>query len=92
MRIAQIPFRDPEKDTEEPEALWRGCQTNWVSAADPTHKVYYINSSVAPALGWVELKDLNLRPGAPARILNPHDPKSGGNLARHFKKWTSRME
>lgn len=88
MRIAQIPFRDPEKDKEsEPEALWRGCQTNWVSAADLTNKIYYINSSVVPSLGWVELKDLNLNAGAPILVTNPHDPEQGGDLAKRLKQW-----
>lgn len=88
MRIAQIPFRDPEKDKEtEPEALWRGCQTNWVSAADLTHKVYYISSSVVPSLSWVELKDLNLGLGAPVLFADPHDPKQGGDLAQRLRAW-----
>lgn len=88
MRIAQIPFRDPEKDKDsEPEALWRGCQTNWVSAADLTNKIYYVNSSVVPSLGWIELKDLNLKAGAPILTTNPHDPKQGGDLAKRFKPW-----
>jgi choloylglycine hydrolase len=88
MRIAQIPFRDPEKDKKtEPEALWRGCQTNWVSAADLTHKVYYISSSVVPSLGWVELKDLDFGAGAPVLFLDPHDPKQGGDLAKRLREW-----
>ena len=58
LRIAQIPFRDPEKDTDsEPEAVSRGCQTTWVSAADLTHKVYYIDSPIVLSMGWVELKE-----------------------------------
>ncbi|MDD5169721.1 MAG: linear amide C-N hydrolase [Syntrophales bacterium] len=88
MRIAQVPFRDPEKDKEsEPDALWRGCQTNWVSAADLTNRVYYINSSIVPSLTWVELDDLDLRKGSPVLFLNPHNPKLGGGLSKQFKKW-----
>jgi penicillin V acylase-like amidase (Ntn superfamily) len=88
MRIAQIPFRDPDKDKEnEPEALWRGCQTNWVSASDLTNKVYYINSSVVPSLGWVELAGLKLGKGAAVVFLDPHDPKVGSDLTKHFKPW-----
>ncbi|OGV43732.1 MAG: hypothetical protein A2X46_08550 [Lentisphaerae bacterium GWF2_57_35] len=88
MRIAQIPFRDPEKDKDsEPEALWRGCQTNWVSAADLTNIIYYINSSIVPSLGWIELKDLNLDAGAPILVLDPHNPQQGGDLVKCFKTW-----
>ncbi len=88
MRIAQIPFRNPKKDKEsEPEALWRGCQTNWVSAADLTNKVYYINSSVVPSLGWVELKNLNLNVGASILVTNPHDPEQGSDLTKWLKQW-----
>ncbi len=90
MRIAQIPFRDPEKDKEsEPEALWRGCQTNWVSAADLTNKIYYINSSVVPSLGWIELNDLSFNAGAPILVTNPHDPEQGGDLTKWLKQWQS---
>ncbi len=88
MRIAQIPFRDPEKDKKsEPEALWRGCQTTWVSAADLTHKVYYINSPIVLSLGWVELKNLNFGVGAPILFADPHDPKQGGDLAKRLSEW-----
>ncbi|MBI4673887.1 MAG: linear amide C-N hydrolase [Chloroflexi bacterium] len=91
MRIAQIPFRDPAKDkASEPEALWRGCQTNWVSAADLTNKVYYINSSVVPSLGWVELQDLKFTTRSAIRYLDPHDPTLGGNLSKQFKVWKKR--
>ena len=88
LRIAQIPFRDPEKDTDsEPEALWRGCQTTWVSAADLTHKVYCIHSPLVLNLGWVELKDLNFAVRAPILFADPHDPKLGGDLAKRFNQW-----
>jgi choloylglycine hydrolase len=88
LRIAQIPFRDPEKDQEsEPEALWRGCQTTWVSAADLTHKVYYIHSPLVLNLGWVELTHLNFGLGAPILFVDPHDPQLGGDLTGRFKQW-----
>jgi choloylglycine hydrolase len=88
LRIAQIPFRDPEKDTDsEPEALWRGCQTTWVSAADLTHKVYYIHSPLVLSMVWVELKDLNLGVGAPILFADPHDPKQGGDLTKRLNQW-----
>lgn len=57
------------------------------SAADLTHKVYYINSSIVPSLAWVELNDLDFRKGRPVLFLNPHNPKLGGDLDKKFKKW-----
>jgi choloylglycine hydrolase len=88
LRIAQVPFRDGEKDEESgPEALWRGCQTTWVSAADLTHKIYRINSAIALNQGWVDLKTLNFSVGAPILFVDPHDPKEGGDLTGRFKEW-----
>ena len=82
LRIAQIPFRDAEKDADGvPEALSRGCQTTWISAADLTHKAYYIQSTLALGLDWIQLQDLNLGVGAPVLFADPHDPKQSGNLA-----------
>jgi choloylglycine hydrolase len=88
LRIAQIPFRDAEKDADGvPEALWRGCQTTWVSAADLTHKAYYIQSTLALGLGWIQLQDLNLGVGAPVLCADPHDPQQSGNLANRLSPW-----
>ncbi len=90
IRIAQIPFRDPEKDKQsEPEALWRGCQTTWVSAADLTHKVYYMSSPLVLNLGWVELENLNFGVGAPVLFVDPHDPKQSGDLVKRLRPWQS---
>jgi choloylglycine hydrolase len=90
IRIAQIPFRDPEKDQQsEPEALWRGCQTTWVSAADLTHRVYYVSSPLGLNLGWVDLKNVNFGVGAPILFADPHDPKQVGDLTQRLLPWRS---
>jgi choloylglycine hydrolase len=88
LRMVQSPFRDPKRDPDsDPEALWRGCQTNWVSAADLTHKIYYIDSLLVLSMGWVELKDLNFGVGVPILFADPHAPKQGGDLAKRLNQW-----
>ena len=92
MRVAQVPFRDPRKEealdtgeSSDADRLWYGVQTNWLSAIDVTHKVYYLNSCISPDLFWVELKDLDLKPGAPVLYLDPHNIELGGNIAGKFE-------
>lgn len=49
LRIAQMPFRDPARVPAGGRGL-AGVQTNWVSAADVTNGIYYINSATVPSL------------------------------------------
>lgn len=85
LRIAQVPFRDPAR--AEDKGFWGACQTNWVSAADVTNGIYYVNSATAPSLFWLDLRRVNFKPGAPMLFLDPHDPKVGGDARRHLKQW-----
>lgn len=85
MRIAQVPFRDPGRAADQ--GFWGAVQTNWISAADVTNNIYYVNSATVPALLWVDLKKISLRPGAPLLFLDPHNPKVGGNAQSHLKRW-----
>jgi penicillin V acylase-like amidase (Ntn superfamily) len=85
LRIAQVPFRDPARS--EDKGFWGACQTNWVSAADVTNGLYYIDSATAPSLFWLDLKEANFKPGAPLLFLDPHDPKVGGDARRFLKRW-----
>jgi choloylglycine hydrolase len=87
MRIAQIPFRDPAREPGIYQGLWAGMQTNWVSAADVTNVIYYVNSATTPSLFWLELREADLRPGAPMLFLDPHDPKVGGDARSHVRHW-----
>jgi penicillin V acylase-like amidase (Ntn superfamily) len=119
MRIAEIPFRDPEEDTDmnpgplvvgaynllqrmqhpfreqkeadrNPWAMWRGCQTNWISVGDLTNNVYYVQSSYALGIGRVALKDIDLSEGAPIRWLDPHEGRLEGDLGKELKEWQVR--
>jgi len=85
LRIAQVPFSDPARAPNKD--FWGACQTNWVSAADVTNGVYYVNSATVPSLFWLDLKEANFKPGAPLLFLDPHDPKVGGNARRYLKRW-----
>jgi penicillin V acylase-like amidase (Ntn superfamily) len=58
LRIAQIPFRDPAREPSAEEQGWGGTQTNWVSAADVTNRIYYVNSATVPSLVWLELTEM----------------------------------
>ncbi|HMK90025.1 MAG TPA: linear amide C-N hydrolase [Methylocystis sp.] len=85
LRVAQVPFRDPARAPDK--GFWGACQTNWVTAADVTNNVYYVSSATAPSLFWLDLKDANLKPGAPLLSVELHDPKVGGNVVRYLKRW-----
>jgi choloylglycine hydrolase len=85
LRIAQVPFRDPARVPDQ--GFWGAVQTNWVSAADVTNGIYYVNSATAPSLFWLDLKEANLKPGAALLFLDPHDPEIGGDARRYLKRW-----
>jgi penicillin V acylase-like amidase (Ntn superfamily) len=87
LRIAQIPFRDPVREPSTEEQSWGGTQTNWVSAADVTNRIYYINSATVPSLVWLELTGLSFSSRAAVMFLDPHDPKIGGDGRRFLRRW-----
>lgn len=84
LRIAQVPFRDPARAPGGPGLA--GVQTNWVSAADVTNDIYYVNSATVPSLFWLDLKDVDFA-RASLVYLDPHDPKIGGDARRFLKPW-----
>jgi len=93
MRIAQVPFRDPDKELADRffvfdiERLWAGGQTNWLTAIDLTHKVFYVSSALAPNLFWINLKDLDFNAGADVRYLDPHQIDLAGDVVRRLQPW-----
>lgn len=87
LRIAQIPFRDPAREPSAEEQGWGGTQTNWVSAADVTNRIYYVNSATVPSLVWLELTEMNFGPRAVVMFLDPHDSKVGGDGRRFLRRW-----
>ncbi len=87
LRIAQVPFRDPSRDKSLDQDFWNAVQTNWVSAADVTNRIYYIDSATTPSLFWLDLKKADLKPGAPLLFLDAHDPRVGGDARRYLRRW-----
>lgn len=86
LRIAQVPFRDPARVPAGGSGL-AGVQTNWVSAADVTNDIYYVNSATVPSLFWLDLNKADFSQGAAVTFLDPHDPKIGGDARRFLKPW-----
>lgn len=43
--------------------------TRWRSVSDQKNKVYYFETTLAPAILWVDLKETNLKAGAPVKKL-----------------------
>jgi choloylglycine hydrolase len=58
--------------------------TWWTSAADLSNSTYYFWSRLSRALIWVPLADLDLRPDAPARWLDPGKPELVGQVTEAF--------
>lgn len=86
LRIAQVPFRDPARVPAGGKGL-AGVQTNWVSAADVTNGIYYINSATVPSLFWLDLSKTDFSPGTAIMFLDPHDRNVGGDARRFLKPW-----
>lgn len=63
MRNVSVPWGvgDPQHPNLSP--------TYWRSVADSTNKVYYFESALSPNIVWVNLKDVNLRPGSGIRAV-----------------------
>ncbi|MGQ0681856.1 linear amide C-N hydrolase [Bradyrhizobium sp.] len=90
LRTAQVAFRDPTRVAGGNAGFWGAVQTNWVSAADLTNRIYYVNGAAVPSLLWIDLKKVNFGKGAPLLFLNPHDPKVGGDARTYLKRWAKR--
>lgn len=84
LRVAQVPSRQA---LHEEQDFWAEVQTNWVSAADVTNRIYYVNSATVPSLLWLDLQKVDFRPGAPIKFLDPHDARVGGDARVHLKPW-----
>ncbi|MGH3122746.1 MAG: linear amide C-N hydrolase [Streptosporangiaceae bacterium] len=54
--------------------------TWWVSAIDLTNMTYYFWSRTSPALIWLDLPRIDLRPGAPVRAVDPGGPGLAGDV------------
>jgi choloylglycine hydrolase len=87
LRTAQVAFRDPARVNGGNAGFWGAVQTNWVTAADVTNRIYYVNSATVPSLLWLDLKKVNFAKGASLLFLDPHDPKVGGDARTQLRRW-----
>jgi len=46
-----------------------GVETLWRSVADHDAKTYYFDSAISPSVFWIDLKKVDLKPGAKAKTL-----------------------
>jgi len=63
MRNVSVPWGvgDPEHPNLSP--------TYWRSVADSTNKIYYFESALSPNIVWVNLNNINFRPGSGVRAV-----------------------
>lgn len=55
--------------------------TWWISATDVTNRTYYFQPTTSPNLIWLELDELDLDEGSPARCIDPYQLALVGNVA-----------
>ena len=58
--------------------------TRWITVTDLTKGIYYFSSTSSPNTLWVELKNLNLKEGAPIMMLDPQDITLSGEVSKAF--------
>lgn len=85
MRNVAQPFRIP--DPEKPYA----SRTIWQTVADLTRRRFVFESTMRPNIVWVDLEDLDLSEGAPARRLDLMGDTAlrgglAGNVAGEFEE------
>ena len=65
------------------------ASTLWRTVSDQKNKVYFFDSATTPNAFWVQMDDLDLSEGAPAKKLPIAGGKYySGNAAKHFVKET----
>lgn len=63
--------------------------TRWRSISDQKNRIYYFETTLAPAILWVPLDEADLRPGAPVRKLTlTGGEEYAGNALGQFRKTT----
>jgi len=63
--------------------------TEYRTISDLTGERYYFELTTAPNVIWVDLKKLNLAPGAPVMTLNPNNIDLSGNVGADLTKSTA---
>jgi penicillin V acylase-like amidase (Ntn superfamily) len=63
--------------------------TRWISAADMTNKLYFVQSAQSPFAVWVDLNKIDFQPGAPARSVDIYDVHLAGDVTSSFPTATA---
>ena len=58
--------------------------TRWISAADLTNKIYFVQSAKSPYAFWVDLNNIDFTVSTPAKPLDVYDDHLNGNQTSHF--------
>lgn len=59
--------------------------TRWRSVSDQKNRIYYFETTLAPAILWVDLNEANLKPGAPVKKLTlVNGEEYAGNATAKF--------
>lgn len=79
MRNASVPFGAPYKD-------FGVYNTEYRTVADTTNKLYFFELTTSPNVIWTDLKNLDFRPGAPVRTLNPDFIDLSGDVTGDYRR------
>jgi choloylglycine hydrolase len=72
-RNVSVPFGAPYGD-------FGIYNTEYRTVANLTSRRYFFELSTAPNVIWIDLGSLDLRPGAPVRVVDPYDTRLAGDV------------
>jgi penicillin V acylase-like amidase (Ntn superfamily) len=79
VRNASVPFGAPYKG-------FGIYNTEYRTVTDATNKRYFFELTTSPNVIWTDLTRLDLRPGAPVRMLNPDDINLSGDVSGAYHR------
>jgi penicillin V acylase-like amidase (Ntn superfamily) len=78
-RNASVPFGAPYKG-------FGIYNTEYRTVTDATNKRYFFELTISPNVIWTDLAKLDLRPGAPVKMLNPDDINLSGDVSGAYHR------
>jgi len=75
-----VPFGSPYSGISDTYPTW------YRSIIDPGSLVYYVQTTITPNTFWIDMKNLDLKPGAPALRMPIFDEKLMGEASGAFKE------
>ena len=76
-RNVSVPFGAPYKGV----GIYN---TEYRTVSDLTHLVYFFELTTSPNVIWVDLRKLDLKPGAPVKVLHPDNLGLSGDVTGMF--------